>query len=187
MGPSLGKEFSSDINRLARRIEAWGTGAPKEFERSHRKIGERFKQEAKQRVPVDESRVKNAILANTYSENGEVITEVGTNVQEYPIYIEFGTERIAGGRVAALGDDIGITDADAVKLWPAKNRDIVDETTGKANTRVVNALQKGFDRGRPQEQMPWLRPSFEKIRVWAVALLIAALQPPGGGTKQGAA
>ena len=51
--------------------------------------------------------------------------------RSYPVYVEFGTKYIAGGRVLALGFEPTITDAQAVKFWPAKNTGQDVGSTGK--------------------------------------------------------
>lgn len=74
----------------------------------------------------------------------------------YPFYLEFGTDRIAGGRVKAWKEgDPPIMD------WPAKHADIPDMTLAKPGSkkyeRHVDIITKAFTSGQG-EQMPMLRP-----------------------------
>lgn len=159
--------FGRQLNQLASTFRHWGKEAEREATRAHKTIGVRWKGEAVKRVPVDEGTLKQRVLHNTYHDQAadEIVTEVGTNVP-YGKWLEFGTKRIAGARVLALGEDEGITDAQAIKDWPAKSGESIDgqEIRGQKFSS--------------KEQMPWLRPAFNAIREWAVDLLTKAFRPP---------
>ncbi len=157
MKVTLGKQFSDQLNKLADDIDGWSEDARERLLDAHRRIGQRHKAEAVKRVPVDEGTLKERITTATHRDTAgtEILTETGTNVPDYPVFLEFGTRYIAGGRVKALGEGVDITDAQAVKDWPAKAAD--------------NAQR---------EQMPWLRPAFNAIRDWALKQIIKALIPP---------
>lgn len=179
---TLGREFELDLKELERLLYQWTEQAEKELKQALRKIGARTQAEAVQRVPVDTSNLKQRILWNLYRENGEWFVEIGTNVN-YAEYLEFGTEYIASGKVKQLGDNPLITDEMSIHSWPAKSGDATELTSvqmdasGGAKGRLRNAQGK-FLKARPQEQMPWLRPAFNKHRMWAVAQLDKALEPP---------
>lgn len=174
---SLGHQFSKDLNKLAKNLEKWSEQAQKKIETAHKRIGKRWQAEAVKRVPVDTGTLKQRILTNTYREGNKFITECGSNVPYAP-FVEFGTRHIAGGRVLAAGAGPDVTDAQAITVWPAKNRDIVDEHSGIANQRVVKAIEARLSRSGSQEQMPWLRPAFNSIRDWVIQELTKATEPP---------
>lgn len=104
--------------------------------------------EAMHRVPFDVFRDAQGqhlreSIETAIEEIGDTLyAAIGTN-NHYASYVEFGTHRIAQGRVLALGDGPEVTDAQAVKDWPAKDA-----------------------RGGGPEQMPWLRPSWWVIEPW---------------------
>jgi len=150
----LSKQFGKDLDDLAKAFGSWDDDSVKRLVKAHKRIGVRHKGEAVKRVPVDQSTLKQRITTHTdkSAAGTDVTTETGTNVPDYPIFLEFGTRYIAGGRVKALGDGVGITDAQAVKDWPAK--------TGS------------------RQQMPWLRPAFNSIRAWALKQIEEAFRPP---------
>jgi hypothetical protein len=202
MQVTLNQQFQQDLAAFSQLASQWGREMPGKVKAAHRRIGQMHRAEAVKRAPVDEGTLRQRILTNTYEAGGLIFTETGTNVEKYPAFVEFGTRYIAGGRVKRIGTAVDITDAQAVTLWPAKNfgslvdffsRDrkrkpgIIDEQTGNANRRVVAALEKRQARGGAQEQMPWLRPSFSKIRAEALELLAEATRPPLSGGQQGVA
>lgn len=173
---SLGGTFSRDLERLAKALREWPDRALKQLDQAHRRIGQRWKAEAVKRVPVDTSRLKQSIATQTKRNTQGIITEVGSNVPYAP-FTEFGTRHIAGGRVLSLGIDPGITDAQAVKDWPAKAAGGV--SGGRSGNAAVDAaLQRRAGRGSANEQMPWLRPAFHSIRDWAIDQLNQATEPP---------
>lgn len=174
---SLGKQFSRDLRKLAKALKKWPEDAKKNLHQAHKRIGHRWRAEAVKRVPVDTGTLKQRIVENTYWEGGNsIITECGSNVPYAP-FVEFGTRHIAGGRILALGDSPDITDAEAIKDWPAKAAGgVVNNQSG--NAAVNAALQRRAARGSASEQMPWLRPAFNSIRDWAIDQLAKATEPP---------
>lgn len=179
--PNLSDQLLKDLKRLQRTIDEWTSEGLKRLERAYKRIALAWRAGAERRVPVDESLVAQHILSNTYWDEGEkmiLTTEVGTNVKDYPVYIEFGTELIAGGRVLALGEDPDISDSQAVRFWPAKNQDRISEKTGEEFAGARKARLRREKTGTPDEQMPWLRPSFVEIRDWAIEEIDDALEPP---------
>ena len=162
---TLHQEFAQELKKLADMLRAWDKSCLDGIIKALKIIGQRWKAEAVKRVPVDTGNLKNRILTDTYKEaGGDWTTAVGTNVP-YGKWLEFGTEYIAGGRVMALGNGIEINDSQAIKDWPAKS--------GQA---LAPGLKRGG--GGSSEQMPWLRPAFNAIKVWAVELLKEAMLPP---------
>jgi len=76
---------------------------------------------------------------------------IGTN-QEYGVFVEYGTARIAGGDVKALGMGDNIQDSQAIHTWPALTA-----------------------RGGSEQQMPWLRPAAFMYRAKAKGIMLAAM------------
>jgi hypothetical protein len=174
---TLDVQFSKDLASLADFFRSWDKSLLDNLVRVLKTIGVRWKGEAQKRVPVDEGTLKQRILYEVFKEAGNWICAVGTNVP-YGKFLEFGTKWIAGGRVQALGEGSDITDAQAIKNWPAKNAGFVDEKTGVANQAAVSASLRAHQRGSPQEEMPWLRSSLSAIKAWAIQAIIEAAQPP---------
>lgn len=182
MKVKLDPKLIRDLKYLAKALDLWEKGARRNLERVYRKYGLLWQAEAKKRVPVEEGRLEKSILAPKPKWEGVVLTlEVGTNVK-YAEYVEFGTARIAGGAVLALGDDPEITDLQAIHTWAAKEADAIQATSatidkrGRAKGRLRNAAGR-FVKG-PQEQMPWLRPAFMEIKQELVEELDVAYAPP---------
>lgn len=183
MKVSLSKQFARDLHKLGQAFRWWDSRGRREIEIVYRKYGLLWQAGAKRRVPVDESRLEKGILAPPpYWDVVVLVQEVGTNVPYGP-YIEFGTEKIAGGAVKAIGDDAFVTDTQAVHDWPAKRAEAIDrtsvsiDTAGGAVGRLRNASGQ-FLRAKPQEQMPWLRPAFAEIRESLTKDIDAAYEPP---------
>jgi hypothetical protein len=164
--------------------------------RAMRDIGVRWALEAKRRVPVEHGTLRSSIIHEVDHDNTGPYCKVGTNVK-YAKYLEFGTNRIAGGRVKALGTGEDITDAQAVHTWPAKEADAKQMTSARySGGRLYNAAGEmvGFSSGNPksetksyltkkgkiaarrltgaQEQMPWLRPALNAIKAWAFERMV---------------
>lgn len=200
MRVSLGQEFSQALKRLENSLHHWTADGRVKLLKAHKQIADRWRSEAVKRVPVFSSRLKQGILSNAYEQGLEIIAECGTNVtgdkgEPYPVYLEFGTKYIARGRVLALGFGPYVTDAQAIRFWPAKNtgQDVVinkktgakrykdgriDAVTGEANMKLHDAIERRLARGGADEQMPWLRSAFWKIRDWAVQHIDASIEPP---------
>lgn len=159
---------------------------PREFKSAIQRTMTRTKtewmREAKYRVPVETGVTRNTILGNTSVGPDEAVCEVGSN-QKHAAFIEFGTKFIAGGSVAAMGRDPEITDAQAVHTWAAKDQNETSRTSrgltvdGRlANRQAVEIKGKRGQVGM-QEQMPWLRTSFMKIRLKVIIWLGDCLRP----------
>ena len=166
----LGPELPRALEAFERALNQWAVDVEKRLKRLFARAGERWKRGAKRRVPVGPSRktahgtvvggtLRNSIQSNVFTSFGLIGVEVGTNVREYPEYVEFGTRYIAGGRVKALGLNPEITDAQAITTWPAKE-----------------------ESGAQREQMPWLRPAWASdTRDWMLNEINEALRPPMQG------
>lgn len=102
----------------------------------------RWVYEAKKRAPIDTGDLVDSIEGAVEVMGDTFLAMIGTNT-EYARFTEFGTRRMAGGRVLALGTDPNITDADAIFDWPAKR-----------------------ERPNNTDQMPWMRPSWWAIEPW---------------------
>jgi hypothetical protein len=142
------------------------------------KIGTAVSTEAKKRVPVGHkstgSRRPGALKSSIRFEvvRGKRIgaqVRIGTNIRYAP-YIEFGTWKIAGGRVKALGRaQLAATDATSVREWSSKT--------------------KRGQGGQPLPTMPFLRPAANfyarRARVWMSIALRSARFDSGFATKTG--
>jgi len=119
----------------------------------------RLQREAKRRVPVSGGKLqggvggflRNSINVNLISQTDGIEGEIGSHAK-YAVFIEFGTRYIAGGAVEALGTNPDITDAEAIKTWPALE-----------------------ERGGSGQQMPWLRPAVVSQEEWIQQKLTEAL------------
>ena len=111
---------------------------------------------AKRIVPVRTGRLRNSIQKEIrFAQVGGVIElAVGSNVKYAP-FIEFGTATIAGGQVKAIGLKPIVSEAEAIKSWPALNQ-----------------------RGGSGQMMPWLRVSAGQVKPVVQQGLIQALAPP---------
>lgn len=170
-------QLDRDMRKFTDALQFWGAETQKRFLVANKQAGQYWVAEAKKRVPVDEGRLRSSLRTNTYTDgDGVIVTEVGTNV-EYAKHLEFGTDYIAEGRVKDLGLSPEITDAQAIHTWPAKEAEATDATSAMmVGGRLRTALGR-FAAG-PQEQMPFLRPAFMKIRQWVIDQFNAALEPP---------
>ncbi len=142
------------------------------------KIGTAVSTEAKKRVPVGHkstgSRRPGALKQSIRFEvvRGKRIgaqVRIGTNIRYAP-YIEFGTARIASGRVKALGRaQLAATDATSIREWSSKT--------------------KRGQGGQPLPTMPFLRPAANfyarRARVWLSIALRSARFESGFATKTG--
>lgn len=132
----------SGIARLRAALLAGGAGAVVAARRILRMAVEQWRTDIVRVVPVEFGRLR-ASFQTRMDESGTVITAaVGSNV-DYGLYLELGTERIAGGAVAAwrLGDPV-------IADWPAKQKS-----------------------GAAREQMPYLRPTGAALKPQILAAL----------------
>lgn len=183
--------LQADLGGFAGALFRWSAEGRRDLRMAFINIGERFKTEAKKRVPVDEGRLRNAIMSNTYEEStGDLVTEVGTNV-EYGIYVEFGTKWIAGGAVKRIGLKEEVTDAEAVHWWKEKAGGALrfDKSRPDSAGYKMDKISIGFRGGvlvtaggeaanGPQEQMPWLRAAWSSIKDWSRERINNAMRPP---------
>ncbi len=179
---TLHKQFAQQLNSLAAAFRFWKRDGIKKLEKAHRVIGQRVKGEAQRRVPVATSRLKQGILTVTSRDAQGFVTEVGTNVKSekgfpYPVVLEFGSKFIASGRVVALGEGTDISDADAIKDWPAKAASALKrDAQGRFLTGSGAKMKSSAG-----SQMPWLRPAWNFVMPEAIQLINKAMEPPSQG------
>ena len=142
------------LDALTRVLSLWNPQMERNMERAFKDIVTEWARQAKLRVPVETGRLRNTILTEVGKDAQGLYGAVGSNLTYSP-FVEFGTDRIAGGAVKALGTRPDITDAEAVTDWPAKAAD-----------------------GAQREQMPWLRPAFMAIRDKSERRIARAIEPP---------
>lgn len=161
----LGELFARDLLTLEHRLNKWPDDFRQRLLKVHKQISSKWQDEAKRRVPRDVGTLEKMILKNTYAEDKYTyVSEVGTNIPEYPVYLEFGTRYIAQGAVLALGDSTELTDQDAVHMWAAKAEGLTGLTAKQASLNT--------------EQMPWLRPAFNSIRTFVIDSLNGVMTVP---------
>lgn len=164
----LGRQMESDAMALARYLRRWAKSINVRLVEALEQSGVAWQVEAIKRVPEDTGDLAAGIESNVYTAPAGYVLEVGTNVTKdgvcYAVYVEWGTDIIASGRVKALGDGPYITDAQAIHTWLAK------ELRGAT---------------KPAEQMPWLRPSFVAIYPELLVRLNKAVNPPRKRSRHG--
>jgi hypothetical protein len=176
-------EYTSIVQRFSAQLN-------KELGLAFRDIATEWQRQAKLRIPVETGVTRNTVLSEHGRQpNGEWFCAVGSN-QKHAKFIEFGTKHIADGAVKALGTGADVTDAQAIHSWPAKDA-TADQGRRDMGGRWVaakggstSAMHKGgalrnklgrFVKASPQEQMPWLRPSFMAIQEKVMGRLAKAL------------
>jgi HK97 gp10 family phage protein len=151
--------LSMGLEELGLMAEDWSRNMRKNLVQAMHQIGQAWAAEAKRRCPVENGTLRNSISYNVIDGTLGVWLDVGVpNEMHYAIYVEFGTRFIAKGAVLALGPDPGITDAQAIKDWPAK---------------AANANASTYGSG--EEQMPWLRTAYNAIADRAEDLIYHAV------------
>lgn len=166
-----------DMRKFTEALEFWSQETQARLLTANKQAGQYWVAESKKRCPVDEGRLRNSIRTNTYRDSaGLITTEVGSNL-EYAPHIEFGTKHIAEGRVKALGLVAELTDAQAIHDWPAKRGEATDATSALIDARGRRRTAKGRF-ASVQEQMPFMRPAFMRIRQWIIDRFNEALTPP---------
>lgn len=146
-------EGASEFQRL---IRDWNADSRRNVRSALNKIGTAWVTESKKRVPVEFGTLRNSINKEVSVTSDNFELAVGTHVK-YGVYLEFGTEHIAGGRVKALGDSPDVTDQQAITDWPAK---------AETNAR--------------REQMPWLRTAWHAIKERAIRRIVGVFAITGG-------
>lgn len=178
-----------DLRAMATECEEWADNLRENMRVTLGQIGQAWAAGAKKRAPVDEGTLRNAISYSVKDTATSVVLYVGVPAElDYAAHVEFGTKYIAGGRVKALGLSDEITDADAIKLWPAKNEGerkrkggvgidtgFLSSKTGQFQNAKAKAAHDAAVAqvlaGGVAEQMPWLRPAFSAIVDQAVELI----------------
>lgn len=151
--------LSVGLEKLGLSAEDWSSTLEDNLADAMEKIGQAWAAASKRRCPVDEGTLRNSISYDVVRLPTGIRLDVGVPAKMfYAIFVEFGTRHIAGGRVLALGPDADITDAQAIKDWPAKS-----------------AEADGTTYGSGEEQMPWLRTGFTSIQDVAENLIFHAV------------
>ncbi len=145
-----------------------------EVGRAVKDVTVKWQMEAKLRVPVDTGFLRNSILREDGLDSQGFYGAVGSNAK-YATFTEFGNQYIADGAVEALGTGPDVTDAQAVKVWPAKQAKIGNANVGK-DGRLREATGKFATGTQTRTQMPWLRTSFNAIREWAINRIAKAVK-----------
>jgi len=157
------RKFRATIIGSNRWIKAMG-GMPAKLESridsALVKIGQGVSTMAKQRVPVGAkltgSRRPGALKNSIRYEivKGKRIgsqVRIGTNIRYSP-YIEFGTARIAGGKVKALGrNQLAATDRTAIRSWKMKTK----RGQGGSSRPIMPFLRPAANRYAPRARI-WL-------------------------------
>jgi len=186
---TVGEQLTHDLADLELKLRQWNRESRDRAFRAFRRIGVAWKAEAIKRIPVDTGMARQHVATETLWDGPhEIVTNTGTNLVDpdtgipYPVYLEFGTKWIAGGRVKRLGFDPFVTDSQAVHTWPAKEAEAIEQTSAsykKIDGGSARFNKKGkFVGSGAQEQMPWLRPAFNVIRDWAMREIEQAFAPP---------
>lgn len=183
-GTALNLEFQLDA--LADDIEQYADNLRANVTDALEQIGFAWEAGAKQRAPVDNGTLRNRITHEVDSGADTLTLYVGVPAGlDYAAFVEFGTKWIAGGRVKALGTGPDVTDAQAIKLWPAKNEGSGKKKDGFLSSKTGQFHSAGAKRahdmavqivlgGGASEQMPWLRPAYNAIADQAVDLIAYA-------------
>ncbi len=154
-----------------------------------RTSAEEYRRRVQRVSPVKTGRMRASWVVQTERNNKEIQAVVGTSIKSddgvpYPVHLEFGTARIAGGRVLAWSEG-----DEPILEWPAKMAGIPnfssEKSVGKAGSakfeRSVRVAQAAMTVGTG-EQMPMLRPiGFEM----APRIIEALLRTIHGGLKDG--
>ena len=145
------------VDSIQRSLAAMGPRLDKEVIQALGKIGVIVQAGAQERVPVSSAsagrdpdanpgNLRRSIRYRVNPALKEVRIGVDSSDAEYGVFVEFGTNRIAGGKVKSLGLGL-VPDGMAVKQWPALE-----------------------SRGGHGQQMPWLRPAAFAAQDEALAL-----------------
>lgn len=135
--------------------------ALKDGERMLKVWVEEYKRRVQRVTPVDKGLARQSWFTTFERTRTAMIATLANRIKSkdgapYPVYLEFGTDRIAGGRVKAWqAGEPPILD------WPAKTGDLPDITSAmpgsKKYERHADIITNAFTAGSG-EQMPMLRP-----------------------------
>ena len=149
--------------RLA--ITAGGDDAREAAIRVMRMGAQEFRRNVARVSPVEFGHMRQSWQVHEQIEGTKVIIDMGTSIKSddgapYPLYLELGTDRIAGGAVKEWEPG-----QPPIMEWPAKMKDIPnffrEESVGKEGSkkfeRAVRIATAAFTLGHG-EQMPMIRP-----------------------------
>lgn len=160
--------FNADTAQLERLIRALPDGATQALDAAWKVLqvwGEKYKTMVERVTPVDTGRARQSWFVVAERSSGKMTITLANAIKgqnghmPYVYYLEFGTDRIAGGRVK----DWQTGDAPIVS-WPAKSADlpVMPRFGTRAYERYEDVLTHAFTAGEG-EQMPMLRPIGHQI------------------------
>lgn len=136
-----------------------------DIEKTLKTWGQEWKRKVQRVSPVESGRMRQSWFTEFERTNQSMSITLANSITGkdggpgYPVYIEFGTDRIAHGRVKAWQPG-----EPPIMSWPAKNADLpaMPRFGTAAYERYENTLSKAFTAGAG-EQMPMLRPTGYEI------------------------
>lgn len=185
MSESAFQPNTQGLQQLATELRGASERALNDVFRALRRWGQEYKRRVQRVVPVRYGTLRQSFQVIEQRDAAGMSVTVGTSLKSddgkpYPVYLEFGTDHIAGGRVKQWQP----SDAPIME-WPAKMEDIQSlRITGyerrdekgryrangnlvamtaagmvgsKRHERAVNIAQRAFTAGQG-EQMPFMRP-----------------------------
>jgi hypothetical protein len=154
MSESAFQPNTHGLQQLATELRSAGQRALNDVWKVLRRWGQEYRRRVMRVVPVEYGTLRQSFQVLEQNDGQTLAVTLGTSLKSqdgkpYPLYLEFGTDRIAGGKVKAWqpGDE-------PVMEWPAKMAGMVGS---KRHERAVNIAQRAFTKGQG-EQMPFLRP-----------------------------
>ena len=169
-----------DLSELTRFAEQLRTSAPRIINEAWKALsawGAEYQRRVQRVTPVDEGHARRGWQLIRDKENLSVT--VGNSVKSedgkpYLVYLEYGTDRIAGGRVKAWTPG-----QPPIMDWPAKDGELPSlmdlSPGGQKYERHVDVISKAFTPGTG-EQMPMLRPIGHEIAPLIVADIAQAVR-----------
>ncbi|MDE2098811.1 MAG: HK97 gp10 family phage protein [Patescibacteria group bacterium] len=180
MSESVFQPNTTGLNALATELRGAGERAANDVYRVLRRWGQEYKRRVQRVVPVRFGTLRQSFQVIEENDGHTLAVTLGTSLKSddgkpYPVYLEFGTDHIAGGKVK------GWQPGDApIMEWPAKMEDIhnfridrdirhsrgvygpyTERAAGPVGSkkfeRAVNIATRAFTAGQG-EQMPFMRP-----------------------------
>lgn len=160
--PIIQVDFS-DLQAFQRQLHSAAQRAINEAWKVLMVWGEEYRRRVQRVTPVATGRMSQSWVL--IPDRANLSITIGNTIKgkdgkpPYPVYLEFGTERIAGGRVKRWQDG-----QPPIMSWPAKSAElpVMPRFGTKAYERYENTLTMAFTAGQG-EQMPMLRPIGHEI------------------------
>lgn len=160
MSESAFQPNTAGLDALATELRGAGERAANDVWKVLRRWGQEYKRRVQRVVPVRFGTLRQSFQVIEHRDGREMSVTLGTSLKSedgkpYPLYLEFGTDRIAGGKVKAWqpGDE-------PIMEWPAKMADVPNfhrlKTGSPRHERAVNIATRAFTAGQG-EQMPFMR------------------------------